>query len=179
MFKIKIFPALFIAATVALLLSVSTDVRSDDQALRLIERRPSAPEFILQDVYGRQHALSNYKGRVVVVNFWATWCPPCREEMPSMQRAADWLAKYNIPLLAIGVGETRNRVLRFLQYTPLTFPLLLDTKSEVMKQWAARSLPTTYILDQNGRVTYLAVGSRRWDSPVILQQILSLKQLRR
>lgn len=170
------FPLYLIVTMLALLLSIPASASTTKKGLTLLKAKPIAPNFILQDIYGRQHALSDYKGKVVVVNFWATWCPPCRKEMPSMQRAADWLAQYDIALIAIGVGETKRGIMQFLQITPLTFPLLLDTKSKVMEAWSARSLPTTFVLDQAGNVVYLAVGEREWDDPKILKQIRSLKQ---
>jgi peroxiredoxin len=165
-----------IAASLVAVLTFSASAHSSDKTLTPLKFHPMAPEFILEDIYGRQHALADYRGKVVVVNFWATWCSPCLAEMPSMQRAANWLAKYDIPLLAVGVGETKDRVQRFHQNMPVTFPLLLDTGSEVMEAWAARSLPTTYVLDQKGQVIYLAIGSREWDSPKILKQILAIKK---
>ncbi len=172
-----IFTIFLTVTTLALLLSTSASARSSGQVLTHLELHPVAPDFTLPDIYGKQHTLSNYKGKVVVINFWATWCPPCVAEMPSMQRASIWLAKHDIPLLAVAVGETREQVQRFHMDTPVTFPLLLDTQSEVMGTWAALTLPTTYILDQQGRVVYLAIGARDWDDPKILEAILSLKRM--
>jgi len=166
--------AQIVAAVVALLIYSSSVTASG--LMTYLEDHPSAPEFILQDVYGKQHALSDYRGRVLVVNFWATWCGPCREEMPSMQRAADWLAKHDIPLIGIGVGETRNQVMAFLQDYPLRFPLLLDTNNVAMKHWAAQTIPTTYVVNAQGQVIYLAIGMRKWDSQEILQRILALRK---
>ncbi len=165
-----------IITTLTLLLSTSASARSSNQKLTHLELHPVAPEFTLKDIYGKTHTLTDYRGKVVVVNFWATWCPPCVAEMPSMQRASSWLAKHDIPLLAVSVGETRERIQRFHMKTPVTFPLLLDSKSEVMGTWAALTLPTTYILDQQGRVIYLAIGARDWDDPRILESIRALKQ---
>ncbi len=94
--------------------------------------------------------------------------------MPSLQNAADELAKHDIPLLGIGVGESRTSVERFLEKMPLRFPLLLDTKTEVMQKWSVPSLPTTIVVDAKGNCPP-AMGEREWDSPEILQQIISLK----
>jgi peroxiredoxin len=144
--------------------------------LTVIKRQPAAPQFVLPDINGKLYALSDYRGKVVVINFWASWCPPCVAEMPALQRAADELAKHGIPLLGIGAGESRNTVAKFLEKIPLRFPLLLDTKSEVMQSWAVPSLPTTIVVDPKGRITLLAMGEREWDSTAILQQIISLQK---
>jgi len=176
MFTMKKTLIYLITAMLASLLFISTNAHSSGETLTPLKFHPVAPGFVLDDIYGRPHALANYRGNVVVVNFWATWCSPCRAEMPSMQRAANWLAKHGIPLLAVGVGETRDRVQNFHQSMPVTFPLLLDTKSEVMEAWSARSIPTTYVLDKQGRIYFLAIGSREWDNPKILKQIISIQQ---
>ncbi|MCP3671105.1 MAG: TlpA family protein disulfide reductase [Gammaproteobacteria bacterium] len=168
-------PISLVFTVFALLLFTGVSASSSNQTLTHLELHPTAPEFTLQDIYGKTHALTDYQGKVVVVNFWATWCPPCVAEMPSMQRASSWLAKHDIPLLAVSVGESREQIQRFHMKTPVTFPLLLDSKSEVMGTWAALTLPTTYILDQQGRVIYLAIGGRDWDDPRILEWIRALK----
>jgi thiol-disulfide isomerase/thioredoxin len=145
-------------------------------SLTTLKANPMAPDFILQDIDGRQHAFSDYRGKVVVINFWATWCPPCISEMPSLERASVKLAKQGIPILGIDVGEDRETVMQFLNTTPVSFTVLLDIKSEVLGSWAVPSLPTTLVINQEGKMALLAVGEREWDSPAILQQIISLQK---
>ncbi len=171
MFYKNQFSVYLIIAATALLIASTVSAAPPNKTLTRLEIHPIAPEFILQDINGKQHALSDYKGRVLVVNFWASWCQPCRAEMPSIQRAAIWLAKHNIALIGIGVGETRKSTLKFLQDTPVHFPLLLDTDSKVMEAWSARMLPTTFVINQEGRMVHLAVGKREWDEPLLLEQI--------
>jgi peroxiredoxin len=121
------------------------------------------------------HQLSDYRGTVVIINFWATWCPPCRAEMPSMQRAWTQLKKAGIVMLAINVGEKAAAIRRFHKEYPVGFPLLLDLDSSTAESWPMRGLPTTFVVDPAGRLAYKAVGGREWDNPEILDQIRALK----
>jgi peroxiredoxin len=148
---------------------------SADNSLTKLKANPIAPDFTLQDVNGKRHTLSDYRGKVVVINFWASWCPPCVSEMPSLQILADKLSRHQIPVIGVGVGERRDSVRRFLKSMPIRFPLLLDINSEVMETWSAPSLPTTLVIDQKGRIVLLALGTRDWSDEQIFQQIISLK----
>ncbi len=161
---------------VAALLIAAASADSLKYTLTKPRDNPLAPEFILQDTDGKQHTLTDYRGKIVVINFWASWCPPCRDEMPSLQKAAEQLIKHNIFILGINVGESRASVIRFLKSMPIQFPLLLDTKSEVMDSWSVPSIPTTIVINQEGRIVLFAVGEREWDDPKILQQIISIKK---
>ena len=137
--------------------------------------RPPAPDFVLMDMDGNQHQLSNYLGRVVIVNFWATWCPPCRAEMPSMQRAWEQLEKEGILMLGINVGEDEDTIFQFTANYPVAFPLLLDQDSKVINQWPVRGVPTTFVVDPKGRIAYRAIGGREWDDPELLVLIRALQ----
>ncbi len=144
------------------------------QGLTALPERPEAPDFVLPDVEGDIHRLSDYRGKVVIVNFWATWCPPCRKEMPSMQRAWEQLREQGVAMLAIDVGEDKDAVLAFQVQAPVEFPLLLDEDSSVTTAWPVRGLPTTYVVDTRGRLAYRAVGGREWDEPALLAQVREL-----
>jgi peroxiredoxin len=145
-----------------------------DQGLTALPERPEAPDFTLPDVDGNIHKLSDYRGKVVIVNFWATWCPPCRKEMPSMQRAWEQLRDQGVVMLAIDVGEDEDTVFAVLGQTPVEFPLLLDEDSAVTTAWPVRGLPTTYVVDTQGHLAYRAVGGREWDDPALLAQVREL-----
>lgn len=155
---------------------VFTSVYAGDRlTLTPLADRPIAPAFSLQDIEGKTHQLSDYRGKVVVVNFWATWCPPCREEMPSMQRAWEsTLKKEDIPLLAINVGEDEETIFAFTGNYPVDFPLLMDLDSNVINSWPVRGLPTTFIVDKEGRIAYRAIGGRSWDDEKLLAAIRAL-----
>jgi len=111
----------------------------------------------------------------VIVNFWATWCPPCREEMPSMQRAWEQLQAEGVMMLAVNVGESADTVFQFTANYPVDFPLLLDLDSSVLGQWPVQGLPATFVVDSEGRIAYRAIGGREWDDPQLLAPVLKLR----
>ena len=134
----------------------------------------ATPPLALRDVHGREHKLADYRGKVLVVNFWATWCEPCREEMPSMQRLQDKLAGKPFAILAVDYGEGAPRVKDFLQRVPVRFPLLLDRDTSAAAAWKVKVLPTTLVLDARHRIRYSVVGDLEWDSPKVEGMIRKL-----
>ena len=143
-----------------------------------LEKKPLAPDFSLQDVDGKTHKLSDYRGKVVMINFWATWCPPCRFELPSMQRAYEKLKEQGVEFLAVNLGEDADTIFTFTADYPVTFPLLMDIDSSVSDKYPVVGLPTTYFVAPNGRLVSRAIGSREWDEKEMLEKILDLKKLR-
>src|SRR5215213_7007464 len=104
----------------------------------------TAPALALKDLEGREHHLADYRGKVVLVNFWATWCEPCRQEMPSIQRLSAKLSGKPFVVLAVNVDEPAARIRKFLMDTGFDQPVLLDVNKSVTKQWSARVLPVTF-----------------------------------
>ena len=151
-------------------------VARDAQSLTPIPDHPAAPDFDLKDPQGRPQRLADYRGRPVILNFWATWCPPCREEMPAMQRASEVLKKEGIAVIAINVGDDAETVGQFLDEAPVDFPLPMDTDSKVAQRYGMKGLPTTYVIDPAGRLVYSAMGPREWDDPQLLDQVRALRQ---
>jgi peroxiredoxin len=145
------------------------------QTLTPVEGKPVAPEFSLRDIEGKMHKLSDYRGKPIILNFWATWCPPCREEMPAMQRAWTKLQHEDIALLAIDVGEDEDTIFTFTADYSVEFPLLMDVDSSIIQQWPVLGLPTTFVIDPQGRIVYRAAGGREWDDPVLLDKVRALK----
>jgi peroxiredoxin len=135
-----------------------------------------APDFKLLDVDEKEHTLADYKGKPVIVNFWATWCPPCRKEIPSMNRAWHKIKDEGIAMIAINVGESADEVFAFTAEYPIDFTVLLDEEGKVSTTWPIRGLPTTFILDPEGNLVYQAVGGREWDADEILDQVRALKK---
>ena len=117
-----------------------------------------------------------YRGKTVIINFWTTWCPPCREEIPSMNRMWNDLQDEDVVILAINIGEDDETIFVFTANYPADFPLLLDREGEVIAQWPVKGLPTTYVVAPDGRITYRAIGARNWDDPEFLARIRALRE---
>jgi len=136
-----------------------------------------APDFTLPDVEGRPVRLRDFRGKLVFVNFWATWCPPCRLEMPSMERLYQTFKPTDFALLAVSIDRQGAPVVKpFMAELKLTFPALLDSKTEVARQFGLRGLPTTYLIDREGRLIGAAVGGRDWYSTEAKALIAGLLQ---
>ena len=146
--------------------------------LTKLPTRTLAKDFTFKDLEGKTHSLSDYRGKVLLVNFWATWCPPCRREMPSMERLYQKLKGQPFMVLAVDQWESYDLVFAFTgQLDPQpTFPILFDEKSSAAKQWNVKGLPTSFIVDKRGRVAYRAVGGREFDHPEIERLIQTLIQ---
>ena len=157
----------------------NSNVVAEEQAKSIYEldNKIAAPDFTLKDVDGKSHKLSDYRGKVVMINFWATWCPPCRFELPSMQRAYEKLKKSGVEFLAINLGEDADTIFTFTAAYPVTFPLLMDLDSSVSNMYPVIGLPTTYFVSPKGRLIYRAIGSREWDEKQMLEKILNMKKV--
>ncbi|MFN3750089.1 MAG: TlpA family protein disulfide reductase [Thiobacillus sp.] len=132
-----------------------------------------APALKLKDIEGMSHDLAKLRGKVVLVNFWATWCPPCRREMPSMERLAQRFRGQPFVVLAVDVGEAPDTIEAFTSQldTAPTFPILLDTRSHVMRAWKVAGLPTTFLVDKQGRIVASAIGGREFDHPEMVKTV--------
>jgi thiol-disulfide isomerase/thioredoxin len=120
------------------------------------------PPMQAMDMHGKTWALSGLRGRAVVLNFWATWCPPCRAEMPSLQQMAEIYGPEQLQVLAVNVGEGPRRINQYLQASGLNLTVLLDPQSEIARQWGASALPTTYLIDTQGNPRYRLRGEVDW-----------------
>lgn len=133
-----------------------------------------APEFSLKDMNEKTVSLSSFKGNVVIVGFWATWCPPCRGEMPSLNKLYRELRNRGLVILAVSTDRSVPSVKDFLSKTPVDFPVLMDSDSKVSRQFKVFSLPTTFLLDKNGAIVQRYLGEEEWDSPKIREKITTL-----
>ncbi len=134
-----------------------------------------APEFILKDVSGKQVSLSSFKGKVVVLNFWATWCPPCREEIPSLDELYKRFRNKGLVVLAVSLDPSASSVGNFLQRHPVGFPMLFDEKRNVTKSlYKVFSLPTTFLIDKKGNIAQKYFGEQDFTGPEMTKQIESL-----
>jgi peroxiredoxin len=121
-------------------------------------------EIQLKDVYGNTVKLSDFRGKVVFLNFWATWCAACVVEMPSMEKLHGRLKDKNFVMVAINVQESDAQVKAFFAKMKLSFTALLDSNGEVTTGFAVNALPTTFVLDKEGRIVGTAIGPREWNS---------------
>ena len=118
----------------------------------------------LKDLNGNNISLSDFNGKIVFLNFWTTWCPTCRIEMPSMEKLHQKLKNKDFAMVTINLQESASQVKAFFKEFKLTFTALLDSNGEVGASFGIRAIPTTYILDKTGRIIGLANGPREWDS---------------
>jgi peroxiredoxin len=130
-------------------------------------RRPAqpseAPDFTLVSLEGRSVQLREFRGKLVLLNFWATWCAPCLHEMPSMERLYQTFKATDFVLLAVSMDRQGDAVARpFVENLQLNFPVLLDTTSEVGRQYGVRGLPTSYVIDPDGLLIGAVIGARDW-----------------
>jgi thiol-disulfide isomerase/thioredoxin len=133
-------------------------------------------QFRLADLTDQEHSLIDYRGKVVVVNFWASWCPPCIYEMPALARLKKQLADQPFEILALNVGEKKYRVLKFVKLINFDLPVLLDTSRETFDQWGVKTLPTSFLIGADGRVRYRVQGDPDWEDEntlATLEKLLS------
>ena len=124
-----------------------------------------APDFALRDLQGRTHRLAEFRGRVVFLNVWATWCPPCRMEMPSMEQLHRRLQGKEFVMLAVSEDEDGPAVVqRFIDQLGLTFPVLMDPDGIVPGRYGVTGYPETFIIDREGRVIKHTIGPEDWNS---------------
>ena len=124
-------------------------------------------------------ALTELRGKVVFLNFWATWCPPCRVEMPSMERLYKEFKDQGLAMLAVDLQESAKEVARFMKEFRLSFPALLDTDGRVASLYKVQGLPTSILIDRSGRVTGVALGPRDWsrsEGKALISSLLDRKE---
>ena len=134
----------------------------------------ATPPLVLKDLNGKTHDLKQYRGKVVLINFWATWCPPCRAEMPSMQRLKNKMAGKPFVILAVDMGETEAEVKAFLPQVKTDFTVLMDKDGRALKAWKVFAFPTSYLVDAQGKIRYGLYGASEWDAPDKVAKITQL-----
>jgi peroxiredoxin len=140
--------------------------------------RVNAPDFSLEDLEGKMVNLRDHRGRVLLLNFWATWCPNCRQERPSLNALYNQYQSQDFVLFRIDSKESRETVLKFLEKEPSQVPILLDIKGKVERLFGVWAHPTTYLIDRQGIVRYRSVGAVDWTTPEvkgIIEQVLKEK----
>ncbi len=157
-----------------------TPVTTEDDLLTKLsiermDKKTSAPDFTLKDLSGETVRLRDLRGKVVFLNFWATWCPPCQLEMPMMEKLHKEFGNQGLVILAINNLEGSKEIKAFIKQHNLTFTTLLDEKGKVFELYRTWSLPTTYLIGKNGEVVGKVIGYRDWHSDLarsLLRQLL-------
>ncbi len=130
-----------------------------------------APDFTLKDIHGRALSLSSLKGKVVLINFWATWCPPCKAEMPSLNKIYNEMKAQGLEVVAVSTDNSLSTIKDFLARNRLDFPVLFDESKAVTKQYHVFSMPTTFLIDRNGMIVEKFYGEEDWTDPDIRKKI--------
>lgn len=134
--------------------------------IRPVKGNTKAQDFRLEDLKGKKLELKNFKGKVVFLNFWATWCGPCKEEMPSIEALYQQFKEKDFVFLTISVDyEGKKPVKEFIEKQRYTFPVLLDPKCETLDLYKVKGIPTTILIDKNRKMIGKATGPRNWKSP--------------
>lgn len=154
---------------------------ADAPSSHSVASRPSkgspAPDFRLMDMHGKAVSLSDFQGKVVLLNFWATWCGPCRIEMPAMEALYRSMQSKGLEIVAVSVDQQGTAVTRpFQEAMGLSFPILHDQDYEVGLTYGARTLPMTFAIDRKGIIRQVVFGSRDWNSPEARRGIAEVLQ---
>ncbi|MDZ7661189.1 TlpA disulfide reductase family protein [Thiohalophilus sp.] len=145
-----------------------------DIGLRPFRGDWSPPALDLKDARGRQHSIDDYTGKVRVINFWATWCPPCVEEIPSLNRLRQHFEDEPFELISVNYAQQADEVKEFLEKVDVQFPVLIDHDGTEAARWKVLAFPSTYIIDGQGRIRYGVNAAIEWDTPQVIQALRRL-----
>ena len=162
-------------ACVLLIVFLRQERGSIIKTAKMIQPGFKVPNFTFPDINGKEVSLSSQRGKVVLVNVWATWCPPCRREMPSMQRLYEKFKGKNFEILAVSIdSEGREAVEPFMRKMNLTFPALLDSGETIRSLYGITGVPESFIIDQQGILVEKIIGPINWATPEVFQFIQDL-----
>jgi len=142
--------------------------------VKLLKERVEVPAFSAPDLDGRPVSTASLRGKVVLVNFWATWCEPCRDEMPSMQKLEERLHGQPFVILGVNHGEAESRVREFAERMRIGFGILVDPTQDTAKAWRVRILPASFLVARDGRVRYRVIGEMDWASDEAVSVVRAL-----
>jgi len=176
------YQSIIITIVIAAALLVFIALRHKDAVINYLNpeavavNRP-APDFTLPGGDGRSVSLSDYRGKVVVVNVWATWCPPCVDEMPSLEKLYQEFKNEPFEILAVSIDSDGNAAVQpFMKKHGLTFPVLLDSQAAIRTSYRTTGVPETFIIDKKGILVKKVIGPLNWAAPEILDYIRKLIQ---
>ena len=157
-----------------MLTTVSKNKSGIDIYLKEYKGTISPLAIYLKDAYGNDIIKTNYKGKVTLINFWATWCPPCVQEIPSLNRLKNKMKGLSFELISINYAEDRKTIIEFMKKIKVEFPVLLDQDGSFAKEWNVITYPSTFVIDKNGQIKYGVNAAIEWDSPEFIKKIKSL-----
>ena len=167
-FQLVLTILLVLIASVVLIIFLRDERDSTLETTRSIQPGAEAPDFAFSDLNGVEVSLAAYRGKVVLVNIWATWCLPCRQEMPSMQRLYEKFKGENFEILAVSIdSEGREAVAPFMRKMNLTFPALLDPGETIRPIYGITGVPESFIIDKKGIVVEKIIGPINWGTPKV------------
>ena len=148
--------------------TTKTDSNDTGSANNTIEIKPNviktkAPDFKLKDLNGKELSLSDLKGKKVFLNFWATWCPPCKEEMPEIQKLYNETKDSDLVIIAVEIGEPQSEVKSFIDNNKYSFKVLLDSDQSVATKYSITAIPTSYFIDEEGNIISKSSGGMSID----------------
>lgn len=132
------------------------------------------PPLVLTDLQGKSHDLNDYKGQVVLVQFWATYCGPCRKEMPSMNKMKGKMGEVPFSILAVDMGETEAEVKQFVNEVKPEFTILMDESGKSINDWRVFAAPSNFIIDPEGKIRYTLFGGVEWDSDELIEKLKAI-----
>jgi cytochrome c biogenesis protein CcmG/thiol:disulfide interchange protein DsbE len=167
------FPSLFAILIIFSVISFSSEINREDlfskTGIQAIKSGKKAPNFRLEDLKGKKSELKHFTGKVVFLNFWATWCGPCKEEMPSVEALYNQFKEKDFVFLTISVDyEGVKPVKEYIEKQRYTFPVLIDPKCETLDLFEVKGIPTTFLIDKKGIMIGRAIGPKDWKRPEII-----------
>ena len=160
--------------TSILLLGLTFAQTSAASELQEYNGKNPTPPLELKDMHGKPHSLSDYSGKVVLVNFWAGWCHPCIQEIPELIKLAEIFKDRPFAILAVNVGEKKHKLAGFVKKMDEHMVILMDTESTNFESWKGIGLPSTFVLDPAGKIRYEAYGAVNWDRPDVVESFTAL-----
>lgn len=175
--KLTLFIPLAIIIVVIFILMQWKSTSIEDSESLDAEKGRSAPNFSLPGLDGKFVSLNDYKGKVVIVNIWATWCPPCVAEAPSLDKLYRILKDEDFELLAVSIDEIGDRVIiPFMKKNNLSFPVLVDTQGSIMELYGTKAVPESFIIRKDGIIDRKFIGAIDWTSPEVIEYLKNLIQ---
>lgn len=145
-----------------------------DDKLKSYRGKVVTQAISLKDVSGEQLSLTNYQGKITIINFWATWCPPCVEEIPSLNRLRRKMQGKPFQLISVNYGESAEQIHKFMKKVAVDFPVLIDPEGKTAGHWKVVAFPSTFVIGPDGRIRYGVNAAIHWDTDDVIRQLNEL-----